>query len=239
MFQRPPFVTWPLFLRRFLHLNVGLVLFGLSVAMMVWADIGLGPWDVFHQGLSLVTPLSFGQAMIGAGLVVLLFAAVIARVKIGLASVLNMILIGVWADFFLRVADGLRIDGFLPGLLMFMAGAALTGLSTGLYITAGLGAGPRDGFVLGVVRLTGMSVRLARTIIEVAVLVSGYLMGGSVGAGTVLFALTAGPLMQFFLRLFKPMELSYDAAEARERAALSLGAKQREEDDVADARHVG
>lgn len=205
---------------------------------MVWGTIGLGPWDVFHQGLSLVTPLSFGTAMIGAGLFVLLFAALVARVKIGLASILNMILIGVWADFFLSLPGTGPIDNYAVGLLVFLLGTLLTGVATGLYITAGLGAGPRDGFVIGLAKITGLSVRAARTIVEVAVLVSGYFMGGAVGLGTLIFAFTAGPLMQYFLRLFKPLEAIYGRAELRARGG-SLGAQEREEDDVADARHVG
>ncbi len=220
MFQRPPFTSWSLFLQRLLHLNVGLLLFGLSIALMVWGGIGLGPWDVFHQGLSLVTPLSFGQAMIVAGFVVLLFSALVTRVKIGIATVLNMILIGVWSDVFLRMRPEAAELGWVTGTIVFVAGVVLGGVATGLYITAGLGAGPRDGFVIGIARMTGLSVRLSRTLVEVTVLVSGWFMGGSVGVGTLLFAVTIGPLMQFFLKLFRPLEKRYDAAAERKRARL-------------------
>lgn len=221
MFQRPPFTSWSLFLQRLLHLNVGLLLYGLSIALMVWGTIGLGPWDVFHQGLSLVTPLSFGQAMIVAGFVVLLFSALGTRVKIGLATVLNMILIGVWSDVFLSMRPEAGDLGWVVGTLVFCAGVVLGGLATGLYITAGLGAGPRDGFVLGISRMTGISVRLSRTLVELTVLVTGWLMGGSVGLGTVIFALAIGPLMQYFLKLCRPLERRYDAAAARKRALRS------------------
>jgi uncharacterized membrane protein YczE len=224
VFLRPPFTSWSVFLQRLLHLNVGLLIYGLSVALMVWGAIGLGPWDVFHQGLSLISPLSFGQAMILAGLGVLLFSATVTRVKIGLATVLNMILIGVWADVFLALPGAAPAQNWLLGLLVFGAGVILSGLATGLYITAGLGAGPRDGFVLGISRITGMSVRLSRTLVEVTVLVSGWFMGGSVGVGTLIFALTAGPLMQFFLRLFRPLESRYEAAAAKRLTAQAAEA---------------
>src|SRR5690554_6748261 len=147
---------------------------------MVWGGaVGLGPWDVFHQGLSLVTPLSFGQGMILAGFVVLLFSALVMRVKIGLATVLNMLLIGVWSDVFLGLPLSPPESAWPYGLLVFLAGVVLGGLATGLYITAGLGAGPRDGFVLGITRMTGLSVRVSRTLVEITVLASGWLMGGT------------------------------------------------------------
>ncbi len=221
MFQRPPFTSWSMFLLRLLHLNVGLMIYGLSIALMVWGGIGLGPWDVFHQGLSFVTPLTLGQAMILAGLAVLLFSVIITRVKIGIATLLNILLIGLWSDFFLSFLTIPREFGWPLGTAIFCLGVALSGLATGLYITAGLGAGPRDGFVIGLARMTGLSVRVWRTIIEITVLVSGWLMGGTAGVGTVIFALTAGPLMQFFLRLFRPVEQRYDAEDASNRSRRS------------------
>ena len=220
MFLRPPFTSWSVFLQRLLHLNVGLLLYGLSIALMVWGTIGLGPWDVFHQGLSLVTPLSFGQGMILAGFVVLVFSTLVTRVKIGIATVLNMVLIGVWSDVFLSMPAAPPEFGWVVGTLVFCAGVVLGGLATGLYITAGLGAGPRDGFVLGISRLTGLSVRISRTLVELTVLLTGWLMGGSVGLGTVIFAVAIGPLMQFFLKLCRPLEKRYDAAAARKRARI-------------------
>lgn len=230
MFQRPPFTSWSVFLQRLLHLNVGLMLYGLSIALMVWGTVGLGPWDVFHQGLSFVTPLSFGQGMIVAGFAVLVFSTAVTRVKIGIATVLNMILIGVWSDVFLGMRAAPPDYGWAAGTAVFCAGVVLGGLATGLYITAGLGAGPRDGFVLGISRMTGLSVRISRTVVEVTVLVTGWFMGGSVGAGTLIFALAIGPLMQFFLRLFRPLEKRYDDAAARKRARLLAAVAGRGED---------
>jgi len=203
------------FVLRLLQLNVGLLLYGLSVSLMVEANVGLGPWDVFHQGISLLTPLSFGQAMVAAGLAVLIYSVLGPKVRVGVGTVLNMLLIGVWADVFLGLSGFPHPSGYALGLALFLAGLVMTGLATGLYITAGLGAGPRDGFVLGVAKVTGASVRLVRTLTEVSVLVLGWIMGGSVGLGTVLFALTAGPMMQFFLRLFRGLEPRYAAMSTK------------------------
>lgn len=213
MFQRPRIVSWPIFILKLIHLNAGLLLYGFSVALMLRGNIGLGPWDVFHQGLSFVTPLTIGQAMIVAGLLVLLFSALVAKVKIGLASVLNMLLIGIWADVFLSLPAFPHPSGVAMGSVLFVLGLVLTAVATGIYITAGLGAGPRDGFVLGIANMTGASVRLSRTIVEVGVLATGWLMGGTAGVGTLLFAVSAGPLMQLFLRIFHPLAVRYDAAE--------------------------
>ncbi len=217
MFQRPPYTTLPVFLLRLVHLNAGLLIYGLSIALLVLGSaVGLGPWDVFHQGLSLVTPLSFGQSMIVAGLAVMLFAALAAKVKIGIGTVLNMLLIGLWTDLFLNLIPA--PEGLLPSLPFFVAGLLLLGIATGFYLTAGLGAGPRDGFVIGLARLTPLSVRAARTVVEVLVLSTGWLMGGSVGVGTLIIAVAIGPLMQLSMRLFRPLEKRYEEADARARA---------------------
>lgn len=219
MLRPPRPFSWPVFLLRLLHLNLGLAIYGLSVAVMVTAGVGLGPWDVFHQGLSLLTPLSFGQAMIVAGMAILAYSVIGPKVKVGIGTILNMVLIGVWSDYFLGLRALPTPASYALGLGLFGVGVVLAGLATGVYITAGLGAGPRDGFVLGVSRVTGASVRLVRTATEVTVLSLGWLMGGSVGLGTVVFALTVGPLMQFFLRLLGGLEARY--------AALSRGLRGR------------
>lgn len=177
--RRP--LSWRVFLLRLLQLNVGLVIYGLSVALMVSAGIGLGPWDVFHQGISRLTPLSMGQAMILAGLAVLVYSVIGPKVRIGIATVLNMVLIGVWCDVFLAVPGFPHGTSYLLGVLLFCVGMVLCGVATGLYITAGLGAGPRDGFVLGVAKVTGAKVRTVRTVTEIAVFALGWLMGAPSG----------------------------------------------------------
>ena len=190
--------------RRLVRLNLGLVLLGLGIAIMLEAGIGLGPWTVFHQGLSLVTGLSFGRVMQGVGLAVLLLSVLLTRTRPGLGTALNMLLVGPWVDFF-RSLPVLPHAGSYPlGVAQFCLGLVLQGLGTGLYITARLGAGPRDGLVLGLSRGLNISVRATRTALELLVLVSGWLMGGQIGLGTLLFAFGIGPLMQFFLRVFRP-----------------------------------
>lgn len=194
---------------RLVHINVGLAVFGASVALMLTAGVGLGPWDVFHEGLASRTPLTVGQAMVGAGLALLGIAWALAGVRPGIGTVLNMALIGPWVDLFLGRAWFPDPAGGLDGWAWFATGLVLNGFATGLYITAGLGAGPRDGFALALADRFGTSVRRARTGVEAIVLASGWALGGTVGFGTLAFALLIGPLMQTGLRAARPLEGAY------------------------------
>ena len=197
---------------RLVHVNVGLALFGFSLACMLRAGVGLGPWDVFHEGLALRTPLTIGQGMIAAGFTLLAFSALVARIRPGPGTVLNMLIVGLWVDVFLGAPLMPSPTAWPGGAALFAAGLVLNGIATGLYLTAGLGAGPRDGFALGLARLLGTTVARARTLVEVSVLVLGWLLGGTVGVGTLVFALTIGQLMQAGLRLFAPLERAYGRA---------------------------
>ncbi len=208
-------MSWPLFALRLAHLNVGLALFALAIAAMVSAEVGLGPWDAFHQGVALRTPLTIGQAIVAAGLALIVISAVMARVRPGVGTLLNMALIGPWVDLFLAWSAFPRADGGLAGWALFVAGLALLGVATGVYITAGLGAGPRDGFALALAERLGTSVRRARGLVEIVVLASGWALGGTVGLGTIAFAVSIGPLMQTGLRLTRPIERAYARAAAR------------------------
>ena len=199
---------------RLAQLNAGLLLFGVSISMMLRANVGLGPWDVFHQGLALRTPLTVGQAMILAGLTLLAFSIVAARVRPGIGTVSNMLLVGIWVDLFMARPWFPTASGALDGAALFAFGLVLNGVATGLYITAGLGAGPRDGFSLGIATLLGMPVRRVRTLVEVVVVTTGWLLGGAVGLGTIAFALAIGPLMQTSIRLFGGLEARYRRAGA-------------------------
>ena len=207
------------FVLRVLHVNVGLALFGFSIALQLRAGIGLGPWDVFHTGVALRTPLTVGQAMVGAGLTLLVASMAFAKVKPGLGTVLNMLIIGPWVDLFLAVPGFPEARGWIEGLALFSVGLALNGYATGLYLTAGLGAGPRDGFALALARLLRVTVRRARTVVELVVLTTGWLLGGSVGVGTVLFALAIGPLMQWSIRACGGLARAHERAAARRRGA--------------------
>jgi uncharacterized membrane protein YczE len=200
---------WLLFPLRFLHVNLGLALFGFSIALMLRAGVGLGPWDVFHQGVALRTPLTIGQAMIAAGFALMALSAALAKVRPGIGTVMNMVFIGAWVDLFLGLPAFPQARGWIDGAALFGVGLVLNGVATGLYLTGGLGAGPRDGFALALAKLLRVTVRRARTLVEVVVLTSGWLLGGTVGVGTVAFALAIGPLMQGSLRLFAGLERAY------------------------------
>ena len=186
--------------RRLTQLYVGLALYGVSMALMIRSGLGLDPWDVFHQGLSRQTGLSFGTVTIAVGAVVLLLWIPL-RQRPGLGTISNVVVIGLVVDATLAL---LPAGGPLPlriGLLV--VGIVANGAATGLYIGAHLGPGPRDGLMTGyVARRPGRSIRLVRTVIEVTVLALGWLLGGTVGAGTVAYALAIGPLAQFFIPLF-------------------------------------
>lgn len=188
---------------RLLQLNLGLMLFGLGIALMLKAGIGLDPWSVFHEGLANQTGLSFGRVTQLTGVLLIALSFALLRVKPGLATVLNMLLVGPWVDFYRAQAWLPTAEGWLWGICQFMAGVVLVGLASGLYIAARFGAGPRDGFVLGLSLRLGLSVRLTRSGLELLVLVSGFLLGGPLGLGTALFAITVGYFMQRSLRLFR------------------------------------
>ncbi|MGY1434268.1 membrane protein YczE [Streptomyces reniochalinae] len=185
--------------RRLVHLYVGLVLYGASAALMVRAELGLDPWDVFHQGVSEHTGLSIGTVSIAVGALVLLLWWPL-RERPGLGTVSNVFLVGLSMDATLWLLPHAEALAFRIALLV--GGVVLNGAATGLYISARFGPGPRDGLMTGLHKVTGRSIRLVRTGIEVAVLISGILLGGAVGVGTVLYALAIGPLAQFFLRVF-------------------------------------
>lgn len=182
---------------RVIQLLIGLILYGFTMAMLVESTLGLDPWDVFHQGLANHLPLSFGQVVIAVGAAVLLLWIPLKQWP-GLGTVLNVIVIGLAADFGLAVIA--RPDDLWLRIALLIGGIIGNGLAGALYIGAQLGTGPRDGLWMGLVRRTGLSVRLMRTSIEVTALALGIVLGGTVGVGTVLYALTIGPLVQFFLR---------------------------------------
>ncbi|WP_420479937.1 YczE/YyaS/YitT family protein [Brevundimonas sp. FT23028] len=193
-----------MFLRRFTQLQLGLFLYGLSIALMVRAELGLNPWSVFHQGLSDVTGVSMGLVVNGVGLLVLLLWIPL-RQKPGIGTICNVLLIGTVADLCLRVLPPL--DALWLRSVFLIAGVLLNAVATGAYIGAGLGPGPRDGITTGLLRVTKWEVRWVRTGVEATVLALGWLMGGTVGVGTVLFVATTGPLLQIFLPMFTRPEV--------------------------------
>jgi uncharacterized membrane protein YczE len=186
--------------RRLAQLLTGLVLYGASMALMIESSLGLDPWDVFHQGLAEVTGLRFGWVVNGVGALVLLLWIPL-RQRPGIGTVANVIVVGLAADGALALLPA--VEPLAARLALLASGIVLNGVATGLYIGARLGPGPRDGLMTGYVALRpGHSVRRVRTVIEVAVLAIGWLLGGTVGIGTVAYAVTIGPLAHLFIPLF-------------------------------------
>lgn len=192
-----------MFLRRFLQLQIGLLLYGASLALMVEANLGLNPWSVFHQGLSEITGLSLGLVVNLVGALVML-VWIPLRQKPGIGTICNVLLIGTSADVFLWLLP--PIEDLMPRILLLVGAIALNGAATGAYIGAGLGPGPRDGLTTGMVRLTDWPIRRVRTGIELGVLALGWMLGGTIGVGTVLYALSNGPLLQLFMPMFEIKE---------------------------------
>ena len=177
--------------RRFAQLAVGLVLYGVSASMLVLAALGLDPWDVLHQGLARrVGLVGIGTwTIVVSGLVLLLWIPL--RQRPGFGTVANAVVVGAVMDVVLALFDQPAALGARVALLV--GGVVLNGIATGMYIGAGMGSGPRDGLTIGIAD-RGHSIRVIRTAIEVAVLVAGFALGGTVGIGTLLYALAIGPI---------------------------------------------
>ncbi|MFD5597581.1 YitT family protein [Streptomyces griseorubiginosus] len=185
--------------RRLIQLYVGLALYGASSALLVEAGLGLEPWGVLHQGLAELTGVSIGVVSIIVGAAVLLLWIPL-RQRPGLGTVSNVFVVGIAMDATLAAVPD--VHGLAVRIPVLLAGILLNGVATGLYIAARFGPGPRDGLMTGLHRRTGRSIRLMRTGIEVAVVVTGFVLGGTIGVGTVLYAVSIGPLAQLFLKVF-------------------------------------
>jgi uncharacterized membrane protein YczE len=183
-------------LRRLPQLFVGLALYGASQALMVQANLGLGPWDALHEGLSMRLGLSFGTIVILLSVVVLLLWIPL-RQRPGFGTIANTLSIGFAADATLALLP--PVTALAPRIVMMVGGVVLNSVATACYIGARYGAGPRDGLTTGFVARTGMSLRLVRTVVELSVLGIGWALGGNVGVGTVLYAVSIGPIMHFLL----------------------------------------
>ncbi|KUF16511.1 YczE/YyaS/YitT family protein [Streptomyces silvensis] len=186
-------------LRRLPQLFAGLALYGLSIGVMVGAGLGNSPWSVLNQGVERHTPLSFGtvSALVGV-LVLLLWIPLKQRPAFGTAA--NVVVVAYASDAGLWLVP--QDLGLAARTALLLGGVLANGLSVAVYVGARLGPGPRDGLTTGLAALTGRSLRLVRTLVEVVVLAAGWLLGGSVGAGTVLYALAMGPVTQYFLPRF-------------------------------------
>ena len=187
-------------LKRFVRLWLGLFIYGLGLALIVEARIGVPPWDVFAQGISTQAHISYGWAsVVVSGLVLLTWIPL--RQRWGIGTVLNGIFIGLFADFWMNLLP--EASEYWLQLTAFCTGMVLVALATGLYISANLGTGPRDGLMIGTQRWLGWKIWQIRTMYEGVVLLIGWAMGGQVREGTLIFAVCIGYLMQISLRFFK------------------------------------
>jgi len=187
---------------RLLKLFLGLTAYGISMVMMLQSDLGLMPWDVLHQGIALQGDWQMGRVTIAVSVVVLLLWIPI-RQKPGFGTVCNAIVIGLVFDTVNGlIGDHLFDANIATRVSLMIGGILLNAAATAAYLGAHLGPGPRDGLMTGLVRRTGRSVRLVRTLIEGSVLVSGFLLGGTLGIGTIAYMLLIGPLIQHLLPWF-------------------------------------
>ena len=187
----------PVLLRRLPRLLVGLAMFGAGLALMVAARLGLGPWMVLNEGISRHTGIPIGTAGIGVGLMVLALWLPLGQ-RFGIGTVLNVTIVGVCVDLTLLALPDLGVTAVRWTAVV--GGIVLVGVGTGLYLGTGLGPGPRDGLMTGLAE-RGLPIAVVRTGIEVTVLTAGWLLGGTVGVGTLLFALGIGPLVALSLRV--------------------------------------
>lgn len=194
-------VRWKTFPRDFLRIQVGFALFGLSIALLIRGNLGTGAWAVLEVGLSQILGLTPGTMTVISGFTVLSIALLL-REQIGWGTLGNILSIGPWLDFFLFFIPS--VEQNLPVQIVMLLGAViLMGNASAIYIGVDAGAGPRDSLMLALKRTTGISVRLARTLIEITVFTIGWLLGGPAGIGTAVFALLIGPSVQWGFKIYK------------------------------------
>jgi uncharacterized membrane protein YczE len=213
----PPPVT-----RRLIQLYLGLVGFGVSAAMLLMARLGVDPWDVFHQGLSRRLGLGVGTWAIIVGVFVMVLWIPLHQ-RPGVGTLSNVVVVGLVIDLVLALIPS--VHGLAARYAVMASGVVLNGISTGAYIGAGLGPGPRDGLMVGLAG-RGHSIRVVRTSIELAVLLTGWLLGGTVGIGTVLYAVCIGPLAHIFIPVLSiPSRAAPEDRRPPEAALIERGAE--------------
>jgi len=194
-------INWKTFPRDFLVIQCGFLLYGLAIALAIRADLGTGTWAVLDVALSQITGRTPGTMTVLVGFAVLV-SALLMREQIGWGTLGNILSIGPWLDLFLWLIPPVEKNLTLQ-LLLLLAGILTQGVATAIYIGVDAGAGPRDSLMLAIKRTTGVSYRMARGMIEVSVLVVGWLLGGPAGIGTAIHALLVGTAMQWAFKLFR------------------------------------
>ena len=199
------------FILRLIKLNTGLFLYALGIVFTIKANIGYAPWEVFHIGVSIAAGLSLGTVVIltGAAIVVITF---LMGEKIGLGTLLNMVIIGIFIDIILCIKSIPVITSWIAGIFVLIAGLFIIAFASFLYIGSGMGSGPRDSLMVALTRKTGLPVGLCRGAIELAAVIIGWLLGGMVGAGTIISAFAIGLCIQVTFKLlkFRPADIQHE-----------------------------
>jgi len=182
-------------------IQLGFALFGFSIAVMIRSNLGTNPWVVLEVALANLLTLTPGTLSVIVGLIVLVVSMIMGE-KIGWGTLANILIIGPWEDFFLHLLPSVTSRPFLQTIFLITAIFSM-GIATAIYIGVDAGAGPRDSLMLAVKRTTGLSLRLARTSIEIFVVLIGWILGGPLGLGTLVFALLIGPAVQLGFRIFR------------------------------------
>ncbi|MDR7871144.1 MAG: hypothetical protein RIN55_09810 [Tissierellaceae bacterium] len=187
---------------KIVRLVFGFLLFAVGTVCIINAKIGVSPWDVFHQGLSKLTGITLGQASISTGVIIIAIDIYLGQ-PIGWSTVSNMLLIGTFIDLLMLGNLVPSPESFIPSLILLLFGIVLQGFAVFLYMPVGWGAGPRDGLMVVLMNKTGKSVRFIKSIIEIFAVSIGYLLGGNLGVGTIIFAFMTGPIWQYIFKLLK------------------------------------
>jgi len=194
-------IRWNTFVRDFFVIQIGFLLYGLALALIIRADLGTTTWLVFEIPLADIFKITIGRMTVFVGFTVLVLALAM-REKVGWGTLGNILSIGPWLDLCLSLLPPISGNLVLQ-ILFFFAGILVQGIATAVYIGVDAGAGPRDSMMLAIHRVTGVSIRLARGALEALVVLVGWLLGGPLGIGTVVFALLIGPSVQWAFKLFK------------------------------------
>lgn len=195
---------------RFFRLILGLLLYAVGIVLTIRANVGYGPWEVFHVGLGKSIGISIGTASILVGLIITVVAIALGE-KIGIGTVLNMILIGVFIDLLLKMSIFVNIDNSYLGVFVLVIGIVIIAVGSFFYIGSGFGAGPRDGLMVALTRRTGLPIGVIRSLIELTATVTGWFLGGMVGVGTVISVFAFGFCIQGTFNLFR-----FDAVSIRQ-----------------------
>lgn len=189
-------------LQSVIRLFIGLFLFALGIVLTINANLGLSPWDVFHQGISHLTGITMGQASIIVGIFLVILDAILGE-RLGWGSICNMLFIGLFMDFLMLNHLIPIYQGMIESIFMMFLGMVVIGVASYFYIGAALGSGPRDGLMIALTKKTHKSVRFIRNSIELSALIVGYLLGGFVGIGTLIMAIALGYIIQFTFKVLK------------------------------------